>query len=113
MKKECILINKEYQGNCAFTGRPTETFHELVYGRGRRNLSIEDGLTIPVADVNDKNSPHWDMHHHETSMALSKMLGQMAYEMDYYRKIAMNLDESVETSDARESFRRRYGESYL
>lgn len=112
-----ILVNEKFQKNCSFSGTPTETNHHLVFGRGRRKLSEEDGLKLPVAISTDFSGnvydPHKDMHNQSTCMALSKMLGQMAYEMNYYRQLAMDMDESVETSEARESFRKRYGESYL
>ena len=45
---------------------------------------------------------------------LSKMLGQLAYEKEYYRSILESVDGLEEGEDpAREKFRRRYGISYL
>ena len=45
---------------------------------------------------------------------LSKMLGQVAYEKEYYRSLLEAVDELEKGEDpAREVFRRRYGISYL
>ena len=97
-----------YQKNCAFCGKPFPLDrHHLVFGRGKRPLADEDGLVIPVRK-NCHNIGPITGRIHDNPMAekLSKMLGQLAYEKS---QVAAGLSEE----DAREKFRRRYGESYL
>lgn len=96
-----------YQKNCAFCGKPTGTKHHLVFGRGRRPLADEDGLVLPSCDRCHNMGPISErIHDNAMAEKLSKMLGQLAYEK---AQVATGLSEE----DAREKFRRRYGESYL
>lgn len=91
----------KYTGYCLVCGTPNVEEHHLCYGRGHRRLSTDDNLVIPLC-----RKHHEDIHRNGTAGALSKMLGQLAYERD---KCANGL--SVE--EARESFRGRYSTSYL
>lgn len=104
---ESVLVDKEYQKYCAFCGRPCETEHHLVFGRGLRKLSEEDGLKLTVC-YSCHVSGHNGERVHNSPMAekMSKMLGQMAYEKE--RAL-----EGMGREAARESFRKRYGRSYL
>ena len=102
-KEESVLVEKEYWGYCSFTGQPTTIYHHLVYGNGNKAKSEKYGLKLPVV-----TKPHYDMHHNETAMKLSRMLGQMAYEKEYFRKQCNGSNK-----DARESFRSEFGESFL
>ena len=96
-----------YQKNCAFCGRPTNRKHHLVFGRGKRPLADEDGLTIPICDTCHNIGALLErIHENPMAEKLSKMLGQLAYEK---AQVAAGLSEE----EAREKFRKRYGESYL
>lgn len=100
-------ILTEYTEYCLFCGRPTTTGHHLCFGRGIRNLADKDGLTIPICD-NCHNMGDKTKRIHDNSMAekMSKIIGQLAYEK---HKVAEGMSED----EARESFRKRYGRSFL
>lgn len=105
---ESILT--EYKEYCAFCGKPTEAEHHLIFGNGFRELAEEDGLKLPSCNDCHNIGPKLNRIH-ENSMAekLSKFLGQLAWEKEYYKKLL------GETQDpAREEFRKRYhNRSYL
>ena len=90
----------EYEDYCILCNRPRTDIHHLVFGVGRRNLADEDGLTMPLCD-----SCHKAIHQGKMQ-TLSKIIGQLLYERN---KCA----EGMTVEEARESFRRRYFESYL
>lgn len=93
------MITK-YGAYCLLCGLPRTEVHHLIMGTSGRKMADEDGLTIPLC-----NKCHREMHENGTANRLSKVLGQMAWERDYYAKGG--------SQDARESFRSRYGRSYL
>lgn len=78
---------------CIICGKPKWETHHLVFGYGGRQLSDEDGLTIPVC-----RECHELIHSDGRIGILSKMLGQIAWE---------------KKNGDREKFRKRYGKSYL
>jgi len=90
----------EYADYCILCNRPRTAIHHCVFGVGRRNLADEDGLTMPLCD-----SCHKAIHQGKMQ-TLSKIIGQLLYERN---KCA----EGMTVEEARESFRRRYFESYL
>ena len=104
------MITK-YEGYCIICGKPTNTTHHLVFGRGLRELSDADGLTAPVCDEHH-NIGKYRIHDNPVSETLSKIIGQLQWEKDYLLKEGQfaykNMDER-----AREAFRKRYGKSYL
>ena len=83
---------------CAICGKPKDDVHHLVFGTANRKLSDEDNLCVPLC-----REHHEFMHKNAT---VSRMIGQLMYERD---KCAAGY--SVDA--ARESFRLRYGKSYL
>lgn len=87
--------------NCIFCGKPTENVHHLVYGLSKRALSDADELVIPLCLKH-----HDEIHRMGTAGMMSKMIGQLAYERD-------RCAEGNTVENAREMFRRRYGNSYL
>lgn len=92
-------IVTEYREHCIFCGRPTGEEHHLIFGSGRRKLAEEDGLKVPCCrGCHTQNSISQKIHDNSMAEKLSKILGQAIYE--------------AKIGD-RESFRRRYGESYL
>lgn len=104
-----IITN--YDGYSVFSGTPTTTRHHCVFGRGMRELAEQDGLWIPVLDREHNMSSKGtinQIHENPAAEKLSKMLGQVAWEKEYYRK-KLNMEDD----EAREAFRKRYGISYL
>ena len=99
----------KYNGFCIFCGKPTQTEHHLLFGIGIRELAEEDGVKMPVCDV-EHNMAGGTRQIHDNSIAekLSKIAGQLAWEKEYYRSRYGNEDDP-----AREAFRERYGRSYL
>ena len=91
----------EYKDICAICGRPKEETHHLVFGRGKRNLADEDGLTIPLC-----SKCHSLIHQEGVAGALSKIVGQLWYELNLVNK-------GIPPAMARQMFRERYGISYL
>lgn len=87
-----------YMDVCIFCGRPKDDVHHCVFGRANRRLSDEDELIVPVC-----RSCHEFLHKNDK---VSRIMGQLAYERD---KCA----EGYGLEAARESFRLRYGKSYL
>ena len=103
----------EYGDISAFSGKPKECDHHLIFGRGLRDLAEEDGLFIPLTDAeHDMSSPLHQIHDNPPAEKLSKIAGQLAFEKNYYRDL---LEKYVELDGdiAREKFRQRYGTSYL
>lgn len=100
----------EYENISVFSQRPAECKHHLVGGSGLRKLAEEDGLTIPLTNSEHNMAPDATDRIHGNPIAekLSKMLGQAIWEKEWYRKFYKGNEDA-----ARESFRQRYGESYL
>ena len=94
------MITK-YTDYCLICGKPCPEVHHLVFGVSKRNIADIDGLTMPLC-----REHHEQMHNHKGMMAMSRICGQLYYEKCMCAA-GMNPDE------ARESFRKRYGESYM
>ena len=114
MSKPTKTILTKYPDYSVFSGTPKTCDHHLVFGRygAWRDLSDNYGLTIPLTDAEHNMSSKGTTNHiHGNSAAekLSKMLGQVAFEKEYYRKKVVNDD----SDPAREEFRRLFGESFL
>lgn len=108
-------IVTEYTEISAFSQNPKECEHHLIFGNGLRKLADEDGLIIPLTNYEHNTGPIGErIHENVAAEKLSKMLGQVAYEKEYYRSILESVDRLEKGEDpAREKFRRRYGISYL
>lgn len=114
MGKETRSAVTEYTEISAFSGRPAEARHHLVYGRGIRELAEADGLWIPLTNAEHNMSPDgipYQIHGNPAAEKLSKMLGQAIWEKEYYRHYndLFKFDEDI----SREAFRKRYGQSWL
>lgn len=95
-------IVTKYKGFCVVCGRPITETHHLVFGQSLRGLADEDGLVVPLCNVH-----HAQVHiTSATASAFSKIIGQLAWEKHY-------VAEGGTEEDARNSFRKRYGRSYL
>lgn len=108
-------ILTEYTELSAFSASPKECDHHLIFGSGLRKLADEDGLILPLTNNEHNTGPIGErIHENVAAEKLSKMLGQVAYEKEYYRSALEALKETDSDSDpAREAFRERYGISYL
>ena len=103
-------IVTEYTNISAFSQNPRECDHHLIYGSGLRKLADEYGLTIPLTNrEHNLGNDTEKIHGNQAAEKLSKMVGQLAYEKEFYKK-ALGAGEE---DPAREAFRKRYGISYL
>lgn len=92
-------IITKYQKICFFCGYPAECEHHLIFGNGLRELAEEDGLKVPSCNrCHNMGRVVEQIHGNVMAERLSKMLGQAIYE--------------AKIGD-RESFRQRYGKSFL
>ena len=116
MAKKSIVT--EFDDISAFSGAPAECTHHLIYGRGLRELADEDGLTIPLTNAEHNMNPNgqrWQVHENAPAEALSRIAGQLAWEKEYIANELSVTEEfkKIIYKEAREEFRRRYGQSYL
>lgn len=114
MSKPTKSILTKYEEYSVFSGTRKTCDHHLVFGRfgAWRDLSEQWGLKIPLIDSeHNMSSKGTTKHIHGNSAAesLSKMLGQVAFEKEYYRKKVVDDD----SDPAREEFRKLFGESFL
>lgn len=113
-----IVVN--YDNICAICGKPKECTHHLIFGSGVHELCNEDKVTIPMCNGchNMQYTPFRTAQIHDNSMAeaLSKMLGQVAWERHYMAMKLANNDEKMarEFEDmSRTAFMKRYSRSWL
>ena len=110
MEPELKSIVTKYTNISAFSQNPKECDHHLIFGSGLRELADEDGLIIPLTNKEHNMGYNTEkIHGNQAAEKLSKMLGQLAYEKEFYKK-ALGAGEE---DPAREAFRKRYGISYL
>ena len=111
-----------YEKYSVFSGHPAECLHHLIFGRRLRKLCDEDRLTIPLLNREHNAAPDGvknQVHDNPAAENLSKIAGQLAYERVYLARVLEKGGtighQSMEDwlDEAREAFRRRYGESYL
>lgn len=104
----------DYNQYSAFSGAPAECQHHLIYGRGKHNLSDEDGLVIGLLNKEhnmSQNGTIEQIHGNPAAEHLSKIAGQLAWERNYLIDKFGDYDEL--SSECREAFRKRYSISYL
>lgn len=106
-------ILTKYEDYSVFSGAPTQTIHHLIFGNGMRQLADNYGLTIPLTNKEHNLSSKgtiYQIHGNPPAEKLSKMLGQVAFEKEYYRKLVCGKND---VDPAREEFRKIFGKSYL
>lgn len=104
-------IVTQFENISAFSTAPAEAKHHLVFGIGKRDLAEQYGLWIPLTNAEHNMSSKgliYQIHENPTAEKLSKMMGQLAFEKEYYRKRCGEKDDP-----AREEFRKIFGSSYL
>lgn len=100
-------ILTKYTQYCMFCGKPTTQEHHFLFGNGIRPLAEEDDVKGPVCSSCHTMGPLiCRIHDNAIAEKLSKMAGQLAWEK---HRVANGLTED----EAREAFRKRYGNSYL
>ncbi len=115
MEPKLKSILTEYTELSAFSTNTKECNHHLIFGSGLRKLADQDGLILPLTNREHNTGAIPErIHDNPAAEKLSKMLGQVAYEKEFYRTTLEALQEIDEGEDpAREVFRERYGISYL
>lgn len=103
-------IVTQFEDISAFSGRPAECKHHLIFGIASREIADQDGVWIPL--TNDEHNLSmmgtiYQIHGNPAAEKLSKIAGQLAWEKHY---IAVNL---VDEKEAREWFMKKYGKSFL
>ena len=106
MKTKSTVVQDAYKDYCFFCGTPVKNReHHLIFGRNRK-LAEEDGLKVPACDsCHVLGELLKRIHDNPMAEKLSKMLGQAFFERNECAKGA-TIDE------AREKFRKRYGDSF-
>ena len=101
------IEREEYARYCFFCGSPNANEeHHFVFGIGMRSLAEEDGLKAHTCDrCHTLGKLLERIHDNVMAEKLSKMFGQAIFERNEVAKGA-TIDE------AREKFRRRYGQCY-
>ena len=94
----------EYMDYCVICGRPNVERHHCLKGNKQRRLADEDELVLPLC--REHHTGIMSVHMIKELNILCEIIGQLAYEK---KKCAEGYGESA----ARESFRIRYGRSYL
>lgn len=92
-----------YNNYCLICGKPAE-IHHIFKGVKHRKLCTEDELLLPLCY--EHHQGNMSVHSKKEMNILCQIIGQLAYERD---KCA----EGCDVDTARESFRNRYGKSYL
>lgn len=92
-------IVTKYTDTCFFCEAPAECEHHLIFGKGLRELAEQDGIKVPSCNKHhNMGTVPERIHDNPMAEKLSKMLGQAIWESHY---------------GDRETFRKRYGKSYL
>lgn len=94
----------EYNDFCIICGKPRTDMHHCMKGHKQRHLAEEDQLLIPLCQ--EHHTGNMSVHQRKELNVLCEIIGQLAYEK---KKCAEGYGEAA----ARESFRIRYGRSYL
>lgn len=102
--RDSIIINMDYADYDLIDGSPNVERHHCLMGPDREKAD-EDGLWVPLTKkhhTDGKISAHGCIE----VKRLLQMLAQVSYERD-------RCAEGMGKDDARESFRKRYGKSFL
>ena len=91
----------DYRDYCVICLKPMSDVHHCVYGTANRKVADTDGLTMPLC-----REHHEMMHNDKAMQMMSHIVGQLFYERNCCAA-------GYGVDAARESFRIRYGKSYL
>lgn len=104
-------IITKYEDISVFSGAPVECKHHCVFGSGKRDIADKYGLWIPLTNAEHNMSSKgliYQIHENPAAEKLSKIVGQLAFEKEYYKK-----KSGITEDPARDEFRKIFGESYL
>lgn len=105
-----IITN--YLDVSCISGKPTECIHHAITGSYGRDFADKYGLLMPL--TNEEHNLSGDsIHLSRYGESLSKMIGQLAWEKEYYKKALKNMIDLIEDDPARSAFRKELGISYL
>lgn len=113
-------IVTNYEKCCLICASPNTERHHLLMGNKHRHLAEEDGLVCGLCPAHH-NSSNMSVHMNKEMKILSQQLAQACWERKYLAEKLANAnhdglnEQSVEDwfDEAREAFRKRYGESFL
>ena len=107
--EQSTVERPEFSKYCFFCGTPVNgSEHHFVFGSGVRNLSEKDGLKAHVCDkCHTLGKITERVHDNPMAERLSKMFGQAIYERNVLASKEVNT-----VDEAREKFRKRYGQCY-
>ncbi len=104
----------EYTDICVVCGRRREAGHHMLFGTGMRELADVDNLLMPMCDdCHDMGERIKRIHGNPMAERLSKIMGQLLYEKEFILEQMPENEQERIRAKARESFRNRYGKSYL
>lgn len=111
-------IVTKYMDISILSGKPMECMHHLIFGNGLREKSDKYGLIVPLTN-DEHNMSLESIHLSRYGSHLSKIIGQLAWEKQYYKEIVMLHAQEQGTpmgeddDPARILFRKEFGQSYL
>lgn len=108
-------IITKYDQYCLICSKPTVERHHFLGGTAKRKLADEDGLFAGLCPEHH-NSSKMSVHQNKEMKVLSQELGQLAWERyELLKKVSELSGEKIDQIDneVRNSFRKRYGTSYL
>lgn len=102
--RDSIITNMKYADYDLIDGTPNVERHHCLMGPDRAKAD-EDGLWVPLTKEHH-TAGKTSAHQCKEMRVLLQMLAQVSYERD-------RCAEGMSKEDARETFRKRYGKSYL
>lgn len=127
MKKKSIVT--EDMRHCLICNRIADAVHHLLSG-SQRGCADRDGLIVALCNedhnIFEDSNPRLsdgrikplgqscDFHHCRKMELLGKMIGQLAWEKNFYKELCLKHNVLYEDHDyARDAFLRAYGKKYL
>ena len=117
---DSIIVKKEYMGYCAICGKPCVEIHHCIHGTANRAISDREGLVVPLCPAHH-NSSKMSVHQNKEMRTLMHQLAQASWERNYLARKLERVDEdgldihsvSEWVDEAREEFRRLFGQSWI
>lgn len=103
--RDSIVVDMRYAEYDIIDGTPNVHRHHIFEGSGRRELSDEDGLWVPLSY--EHHEGNMSVHHNKEMKVLMHIIGQLAWEKHYIA------EHGVGEDDARDAFRKRYSKSFI
>ena len=112
---ESIIIKPEYMKYCCICGKPEVEIHHCVHGTANRALSDREGLITPLCPAHH-NSRKMSVHQNKEMKVLMHQFAQASWERHYIARRMENgygIDAQEIENEARETFRRIFGQSWI